>query len=257
MRRTLSLLLLATAVVGCGSKTPEPAKVPLDQAPAASPATSAAAAPAASDLLTGKVLEHQDAAPYLYLRIATAKGEVWAAVPEAKIENGAEVTVFSPMLMTNFESKTLKRSFKEVYFGTLTPANTAADAPGANPHAGVAQPSAPVEVGKVEKATGADARTVAEAWAQKASLAGKTITIHGKVVKFNGGVMGKNWLHLRDGSGDAGKGTNDITVTSMDEAAVGLTVTIKGTVRTNQDFGSGYSYAIIVEKAKIVRDVKN
>lgn len=249
MRRALSLLLLATAVVGCGSKTPEPAKVPLGQAPTA--------APAASDLLTGKVLEHQDASPYLYLRIATAKGEVWAAVPEAKIENGTEVTVFGPMLMTNFESKTLKRTFKEVYFGTLTPAMAAADAPGGNPHAGVAQPAAPVEVGKVEKATGADARTVAEAWAQKTSLEGKTITIRGKVVKYNGGVMGKNWLHLRDGSGDAGKGTNDITVTSMDEAAVGITVTIKGTVRTNQDFGSGYSYAIIVENAKIVRDIKN
>ncbi len=255
MRRVLSLLLLATAVVGCGSKTPEPAKVPLGQVPAA--------APAASDLLTGKVLEHLDASPYLYLRIATTKGDVWAAVPEAKIENGAEVTVFGPMLMTNFESKTLKRSFKEVYFGTLTPAATAADAPGApgapgaNPHAGVAQPSAPVEVGKVEKATGADARTVAESWAQKTSLAGKTISIRGKVVKFNGGVMGKNWLHLRDGSGDAAKGTNDITVTTLDEAAVGMTVTIKGTVRTNQDFGSGYSYAIIVENAKVTIDIKN
>ena len=221
MRRVLSLLLLATAVAGCGSKTPEPAKVPLGQAPAA--------APAASDLLTGKVLEHLDASPYLYLRIATTKGDVWAAVPEAKIENGAEVTVFGPMLMTNFESKTLKRSFKEVYFGTLTPATTAADAPGPR------RPGHPApipmrawrsrrrrsRVGKVEKATGADARTVAEAWAQKASLEGKTITIRGKVVKFNRGVMGKNWLHLRDGSGDAAKGTNDITVTTLDEAAVG------------------------------------
>jgi hypothetical protein len=105
----------------------------------------------------------------------------------------------------------------------------------------------------VEKAAGADARTVEEAWAQLAALEGKAVTIRGTVVKFNGGVMGKNWIHLQDGSGDAAKGTNDITVTSMDEAAVGQTITVRGTVHTNKDFGAGYKYAIIVEEAKIVK----
>jgi len=65
MRRALSLLLLATAVVGCQSKTPEPAKVPLGQAPAAAPAT--------GDDLTGPVLEQLNAPPYIYLRIKTSK----------------------------------------------------------------------------------------------------------------------------------------------------------------------------------------
>lgn len=74
------------------------------------------------------------------------------------------------------------------------------------------------------------------------------------VVKFNPAVMGKNWIHLQDGSGDAGKGTNDITVTSMEEVAKGQVVTLKGTMRTNKDFGSGYTYAIIVEDAKIVKN---
>lgn len=240
MRRALSLLLLATAVVGCQSKTPEPAKVPLGQAPAAAPAT--------GDDLTGPVLEQLNAPPYIYLRIKTSKGEVWAAVPGAKIENGAVVTVFNPMLMTKFESKSLKRTFDEVYFGTLAPASAEAGGP-----AGTPQPVAQVAVGKVEKATGADARTVAELWAEKASLVGKTVSIRGTVVKYNEGVMGKNWIHLQDGSGDAKQGTNDITVTSLDGAARGETITIKGTVRTNRDFGAGYSYAIIVEDAKVVR----
>jgi VCBS repeat-containing protein len=65
--------------------------------------------------------------------------------------------------------------------------------------------------------------------------------------------MGKNWIHLQDGSGDAKQGTNDITVTSLDGAARGETITIKGIVRTNKDFGAGYSYAVIVEDAKVVR----
>lgn len=242
MRRALSLLLLATAVVGCQSKTPEPAKVPLGQAPAAVPAT--------GDDLTGPVLEQLNAPPYIYLRIKTSKGEVWAAVPGAKIENGAVVTVFNPMLMTKFESKSLKRTFDEVYFGTLAPASAEAGGPAP---AGTPQPVAQVVVGKVEKATGADARTVAELWAEKASLVGKTVSIRGTVVKYNEGVMGKNWIHLQDGSGDAKQGTNDITVTSLDGAAKGETITIKGTVHANRDFGAGYSYAIIVEDAKVLR----
>src|ERR1035437_5585596 len=167
MRRVLSSLLLATAVVGCQSRTPEPAKVPLGQAPAAAPAT--------GDELTGPVIEQLNAPPYIYIRIKTAKGEVWAAVPGAKIENGAVVTVFNPMLMTKFESKSLKRVFDEVYFGTLAPASAESSGPAGTSGAG--QSPAQVAVGKVEKATGADARTVSELWAEKASLTGKTVSI--------------------------------------------------------------------------------
>ncbi|MHB1310697.1 MAG: nucleotide-binding protein [Gemmatimonadaceae bacterium] len=253
MRRVLSFLFLVTAAAGCGSKTAESAKVPLDQMPAVASNEAAAPAPAA-DGLTGPVQEVLPAAPYVYLRVKTTKGEVWAAVPEAKIAKGAVVTVFNPMLMSKFESKTLKRTFDEVYFGTLSAdGGVPAMGAGENPHASVGKPTEPVKVGKVEKAAGADARTVAEAWAQAAALEGKVVTVRGTVVKFNGGVMGKNWVHLQDGSGDAAKGTNDITFTTMDEAAVGQTITMRGTAHTNKDFGAGYKYAIIVEEAKIVR----
>jgi hypothetical protein len=269
-------LLLATVVAGCNSsKTPEPAKVPLNEAPAMAPGAAPAGAAmetAPAGALAGPVIEALDAAPYIYLKVKTAQGEVWAAVPQAKVQKGAMVRVYNPMLMTKFESKSLKRTFDEVYFGTLTPdasdanANGAGPAPamggtpvagaaaaGTNPHTGAPAAAEAVKVGKVEKATGADAKTVAEAWAQKDALAGKTITIRGTVVKYNPAVMGKNWLHLQDGSGDAAKGTNDITVTSMDQVTKGQTVTIKGTVKTMQDFGAGYRYAIIVENAKVVK----
>lgn len=277
MRGTMSLLL-ATLVAGCGYKSDssDAKNVPLSQAPAVAPgAANEAAAPAGA--LAGTVLQKLEAPPYSYLQVKTAQGDVWAAVPQTKLDRGATVRVYNPMLMQKFESKTLKRTFDEVYFGTLAPdgsdANTngagpaapmgaagaagAAGAmpPGGNPHAGVAMPtqSAPVTVGKVEKATGADAFTIAEAWAKKDALAGKTVTIRGTVVKYNAQVMGKNWLHLQDGSGDAAKGTNDITVTTMDNVTKGSTITIHGTVKTNKDFGAGYAYAIIVEEAKVVK----
>jgi hypothetical protein len=104
---------------------------------------------------------------------------------------------------------------------------------------------------KVPKATGADARTVAEVHAQKAALKEKPVTIRGKVVKFNPGIMGKNWVHLQDGSGNADKADNDITVTTQDMTSVGETVVIKGTVRVDKDFGAGYAYPGIVEDAKL------
>ena len=253
MRGTLPLLLVLTAAIGCQSKKSDAiVAAPIQPAVGAMPATGAQAGG-----LTGKVLERIAAAPYCYLRIQTAKGEIWAAVPEAQVEKGTEVTVVNPMLMSNFESKTLNRTFAEVYFGNLAPAGGVPAAPVAPAGAAAPQmgtpPAVAVAVGKVDKATGADARTVAEVWAQKGSLKEKSVSIRGKVVKYNPGVMGKNWLHLQDGSGEAGKGTHDITVTSQDTVAKGDVVTVKGVVRLDKDFGAGYTYALIVEDAKVVQ----
>ena len=69
---------------------------------------------------------------------------------------------------------------------------------------------------KVEKAKGADACTVSEAYENAGKLDKKTVVVRGKVVKVSKGIMGKNWVHLRDGSGDAGKGTNNLVVTTQD-----------------------------------------
>lgn len=154
------------------------------------------------------------------------------------------------MQMDNFESKALKRKFDVVFFGTL-------DAPAASPspamqHATAAKGPADAPDVKVDKAKGPDARTVAEIHAQKMALKEKSVTIHGKVVKFTSEVMSKNWIHLRDGSGDASRGDNDITITTKGTAKVGDVVLVKGIVRVNKDFGSGYTYAVIVEDAKII-----
>lgn len=203
-----------------------------------------------SEGLVGKLLERIDAPPYSYLRIQTRGGEVWAAVPETKIEKGAEVTVSNPMQMDNFESKTLKRKFAVVFFGTLdAPSNPA----GASmQHATAAKGPADAPDVRVDKAAGAEARTVAEIHAQKDSLKEKSVTLHAKVVKVTSEVLSKNWLHLRDGTGNADKGDNDITVTTTGTAKVGDVLLIKGTVRVNKDFGAGYTYKVLIEDAKIL-----
>jgi hypothetical protein len=247
MHSAHAILLFAMVAVGCRSKSDEAANVPLGQAP-----PQASVSPSGGEL-TGRVAEHLNAPPYIYLRLQTDKGSVWAAVPEAKVEDGSQVTVLGPMLMTKFSSKTLNRTFDQIYFGTLTPPSTAGMAAGsaADPHGGVVAAMPTVTVGKVEKANGPTARTVAEVWAQKARLVGSTVTIRGMVVKYNDNIMGRNWIHLQDGSGDAKQGTHDITVTTRDAATRGQIVTVTGTVQANKDFGAGYAYPIIVENATI------
>jgi len=92
---------------------------------------------------------------------------------------------------------------------------------------------------------------VAEVWAQKDKLKDAPVAVRGKVVKFLPGIMGKNWLHLRDGSGSREKGDDDITVTTSETAAVGDVVLVSGVVRIDKDFGAGYRYPVIVEEAKV------
>ncbi|HEX6313246.1 MAG TPA: hypothetical protein VFZ73_00240 [Gemmatimonadaceae bacterium] len=239
--RALLVFVVAIAVVGCESQIPESERTPLG-----GPATT-------SDALTGTVLEQHPAGSYVYLRLKTTSGETWAAVSAAPIKTGSQVTIGSATLMKNFEAPSLKRTFPEIWFGEVAPSGMAMSASGANPHATVAASTGDIDVGRVEKATGADARTVAETWSERTALNGKTVTIRGVVVKVNENVMGKNWIHIRDGSGDASQGTNDLTVTSLDKVAVGETVTITGTVRTNRDVGAGYSYAVLVEEARVAR----
>jgi len=102
-------------------------------------------------------------------------------------------------------------------------------------------------------AAAADAKvqTVAALNQEKVGLAGKTITAQGKVVKANNGIMGRNFVHVQDGTGDAAKGTNNLVVTSQQTAAVGDQVTISGRVVLNRDFGAGYSYPLLIEDASI------
>lgn len=150
--------------------------------------------------------------------------------------------------MTNFESKSLKKTFPTIIFGSL--GGTAAAPSLLNSKMTVANmaDSAPI---KIAKASGANAYTVADIMAKSVQLKDKPVKLNGQVVKYNAGIMGKNWIHLRDGSGTAAKGDNDILVTSAASAKMGDRITISGVVRNDKDFGSGYSYKVLIEDATL------
>ncbi len=103
------------------------------------------------------------------------------------------------------------------------------------------------------QANAADAgvKTVAALYKDKAALAGKTISAQGKVVKVNNKIMGRNWFHVQDGTGDAKTSSNDLVVTTKQDIAVGDQVTLTGVVAVNKDFGSGYSYPLLIEDAAV------
>ncbi len=274
MRRVLTLAVVTLAFVACkkpeAPPRPAPSAVEQGQAPA----------PGKEQVLRGKVLEKIDVSQYSYLRLATASGEVWTAVQRTDKKVGDEVGVGNAFPMQGFESKELNRKFDVVYFGQLAGAGgeVAAMPPGMgggmgggmpgmgggqaggppNPtqmaaqHQAVATGPADAKVEKVAKAGGADARTVEEIWGQRVKLKGKPVTVRGQVVKFTP-VMGKNFVHLRDGSGNADKKNNDVTVTTADSVAVGDVVTAKGVIVVDKDFGSGYAYPVMIEDAKVAK----
>ena len=214
-------------------------------------APSVSASPPASAVIKGTVLEVNDVEAYTFLRLKTKDGETWAAVTRTTVKKGAEVTIENPMLMSNFESKSMKKTFDKIIFGSLAGAGGGVAA--AHAGLGIAAPAGDVKVGnvKVPKAVGPNARTVAEVITRRDELKDKTVLVRGTVVKFNAEIMDKNWVHLRDGSGSAANNTNDVLVTTKDRAKVGDVVVAKGIVHTDRDLGSGYSYKVLIEEATL------
>ncbi len=285
----LAVFFLLVSVTGCKSADQE-GSAQVEKNPAASRQAPMQATQPTIDI-TGKVLETMDVGGYTYLQIDDDQGPAWVAIPQTKVEKGQEVSVTSGMEMLNFESKTLGRTFDSIIFaGGLAggTAGTAAADPHANvPNAppigsGAAggdsfaqalqaegsasgstmvNPSqetggsqaavAPAATVKVEKAEGENAYTVSELFAKSKDLDKQKIKVRGKVVKVSPMIMGKNWLHIQDGTGDAAQKTHDLVVTTMAQVEKDSVVVVEGTLSKDRDFGAGYKYSVIIEDAEI------
>lgn len=238
-------LVAASATLNAAEKAPV--------APAAPPAATASA------VVRGEVLEVREVESYTYLRLKTSDGETWAAVGRAPVKKGDKVSIEDVMVMSNFESRSLKKTFPVILFGNLAAANGSPQA-GAAAGKGTAAPSAlPPGLGKtidtsnikVDKASGANARTVAEVFAKRSELKDKEVVVRGKVVKYSPEIMGRNWLHLRDGSGSAADNNNDLLVTTSAPSSLGAVVTARGVVRLDKNIGAGYAYPVMIEEATL------
>ncbi len=95
----------------------------------------------------------------------------------------------------------------------------------------------------------AETLSVADVHAKRVEFAGKHVTVIGKVIKVNNGIMRRNFIHLQDGTG-SGK-LDRVIITSQQTANIGDKVTVTGTLTLDTDFTMGYVYPTLVTTATI------
>lgn len=267
----LSLILLTTA---CKKENPEVAGTPAENI-----STQTAPAPVAETTIkSGKVLESMNAAGYTYILVENEAGQTWIAVLETAVKVGDKISYYDGMVMPDFHSKTLNRTFSQLVFsnglvgqappvapGTEAAAGspsfaealskqsgaaptTAADAP----TTGSSKAIVPFADIKVDKAKGKNSYTIEEIFTKAAELNGKTVKVRGKVMKISAKIMGKNWIHLQDGTGKQEKNTHDLVATTTGPTSDKWDIiTVEGVLAADKNFGAGYIYSAIIEEAKI------
>ena len=227
MKRTLKILIIAVMAMAtaCGS-------------------------PSGDGAVTVKVKAVEQVPNYTYLLVKGKGPEYWIAVSSTEIKVGESITYQGGMLMENFHSKELNRTFEKVIFLEDLVENQASS--NTDKMLGTSQGSE-VKTDRLETSIEAEAGTVSieELFADPGAYEGKTIRVKGEVAKFNPNIMERNWIHLQDGTDFEGK--FDLTITSMEGFVVGQVLTIEGIIALNRDFGYGYSYEVLLEKAIVAK----
>lgn len=205
---------------------------------------------AKSDVHKIVVKEALDGGNYTYLNVEENGQNYWMAISSIPVIVGETYYYDGGMVMKDFESKQLNKTFDEIVFANTvrtTEIMEAAAVEAENPHA-----AAPVAVEndvKIEKAK--NGISLAELFSAKNSFSGKSVIVKGKVVKVNNGIMDKNWVHIVDGTQFENIG--DLAITTTETVNIGDIVTFKGVIVLNKDFGQGYVYDILLEEAKVIK----
>ena len=205
----------------------------------------------ASNIIKGKITDIIDASGYTYAEVDTGKKKVWAAGPVTPLKIGDEISFSTGMPMENFHSKSMNRDFPIIYFVgffiTDKSNQTSKAATMASPHSQDKQKQLAKPVKGIKKVKGGN--TIAEIYTQKLKLNGQNLRVRGQVTKFTPDVMGKNWLHIMDGST-----LDDLTVTTDSTATVNDVVIIEGKLALDKDYSYGYVYSVIMEDARVTKE---
>jgi hypothetical protein len=194
--------------------------------------------------IEGEVTEILNVGSYIYAKVKAEKQEVWAAAPEVKLTVGDKISFSTKMPMENFHSESLNRNFPIVYF--VNHFITDKTIPASKHKRSEPKKATPL-VKKIDKLK--EGKTIAEIYTEKAKLAGKIVKVRGLVTKITEGVMGKNWIHIRDNST-----LEDLTITTDAVVKLDDIVVIEGSLGLDKDFGYGYVYAVMFEDAKVTKE---
>jgi len=194
-----------------------------------------------------KVIDKIPAKGYTYLQVIENKEDFWIAVPTMEIEIGETVYFSRFMVMEDFKSENIDKSFDQILFVEDARKSTTPDEM-KKIHSGVL-PGEKQEI-KIEPLS--DGKTVKQIFSNKSSLNGEVVKVKGKVVKFNKQIMKRNWIHIQDGTG--GENEFDLVITSDQEVQVGDIIVAEGKVAVDKDFGSGYFFPVLIEDAKVNKE---
>jgi len=205
----------------------------------------------AAGMIYGKVTDVIESAGYTYAEVDTGKTKVWAATTTTAIKVGDMISFAASMPMQKYYSKSLKREFPLVYFtnsfDTATAGMKHTATAAASPHEQITHHLQTRPIKEFDKAEGGN--TIAELYADKDNLNGKTVHVRGQVTRVTNSVMGRNWLHISDSST-----RDDLTVTTSNTAAMDDIVVIEGRLSLDKDYNYGYVYPLIVEDATVVKE---
>ncbi len=196
-----------------------------------------------------KVEEVLQTSSYTYLRVAENGDDYWIAVVKMDAEVGENYYYKKGLEMKDFKSKELDKVFDQVLFVDKISATPLGQNDKKLQVNDEKAKKAISEKQDIELQIPEDATSIGELFKNSSKYNGKEIQVYGKVVKVNEAIMGKNWVHLQDGTNNNGK--FDLTLTTNDKVKVGDVVTFQGVVTLNKDFGAGYFYELIVEEARL------
>ena len=195
-------------------------------------------------LYYGTILKIENAMSYQYLKVKEDGKELWVAIAASQVKVGDKIGYDKTTIMKDFKSKTLKKTFKEVIF--------ASDVQFVENNA--TTPKKVIKVTEkpfVKKAfVKKEFYTVEELFMWKDELKNQTINIKGKISKISRQIMKLDWVHIVDGTGEAGQKNNDIIFTSKEvKQKTGDEVIATGKVIIDKDFGFGYFYKVIIQES--------
>jgi len=198
---------------------------------------------------------------YTYLLVNENGADHWVAGPKMDAKVGDTYYYLNGMVMTNFASKDLNRTFESIVFVDKLSTEPITDPAAAGGNGNTMQnqgempaqgmdPNRQPQKPKIEKANvkidkAAGGISIAELYAKKDSYADKKVIVKGQVTKVNNGIMGTNWVHIQDGTEH--EGNLDLTITTAKEYKVGEVVTFEGKISLKKDYGYGYYYEVIME----------
>lgn len=200
------------------------------------------------------VLESINAARYVYILGDQDGTKKWFALTARQVNEGDVFYFDNPLIMKDFYSKELERPFDEVLFISRVSKNSMDLVQTKTQNATMPTKStgkAVTEQLELKIDLPENALSISQLYEQKDSYKSQKVKVQGQVVKFSPQIMNTNWIHIQDGTEFQGK--FDLTITSNETVKLGDIITFEGIVDVNKDFGHGYFYELIVEKAEIIK----